>query len=159
MEYKKKIHRNSKTRKNGLQKTLSFRPARSNSFLSNKSFKVDYRNGKRHSAVSNTFCDISQDKDEVTSVSSVRAAAPQLSPNGQPFFCDKERRELINHQMSHEPYHIVDSESNSKYRKLQKMFSLPFPSTQHDIDDVNSCKISPHLEISHNLSGTQKLNI
>jgi hypothetical protein len=160
MEYKKKQIKSSKERKNGLQKALSLKPARSNSFVQHK---TDYRNGKRHSAVSSTFFDINHDKGEVSSLTIATADTSQLSPNGQPFFCDKEKSELINHPSPNEPNHVVvEMESTSKYRRLQKMFSVPFSSTTtQDIDEENSMTQNTYEETTNSFLGryTMKIHI
>ena len=135
-----------------MQKAFSLRPARSNSFVQHK---TDYRNGKRHSAVSSTFLDINHDKEEVNSLTTATAETSHLSPNGQPFFCDKEKNELINHPRPNEPNRVVvEEESTSKYRRLQKMFSVPFASTTNqDIHDENLMTPNTYQETTNAFSG------
>ena len=158
MEYKKKHSKTIKERKNGLQKALSLRPARTNSFVQHK---TDYRNGKRNSAVSSTFFDIKPDTEEVSSVTNASADNSHLSHNGQPFFCANENSELINHPRPNEPNQVVvEIESTSKYRRLQKMFSVPFSSPpNYDADDENLVTQNTYQETANASLGNYYLKI
>ena len=157
MEYKKKLSKEHKDkRKSGLRKTFSFRPSskRSNSILEHE---VEYRNGKRHSAVPSSFRDFYlQNPEESTPLTSSNVLPQHPTSNGQPFLCDnwENKKTLNDNQMSRKLHHHSSApESKLKYSRLQKMLSVPYNSktTHEDNDDNNS--LSPYLETPHNLSG------
>ena len=158
MEYKKKLSKERREkRKNGLRKTLSFRPStESNGILEHKEI---YRNSKRHSAVPSTFNDllIETPSKSISSTSSINLQQHPIS-NGQTHFCDsfEKKKTQINHQVSQESHHLLsESEPKYKYQKLQKMLSLPYGSTTacQEKEELNSSKLSPNLENCYNFSG------
>ena len=148
MEYKKKMSGSIKRRKNGLQKAYSCRPSRVDSFMHH--YTSD-DNGKRHSVVSNNSCNTSHDKEELVSLTSSNHQV--VNSSGRPFFCAKDQKEFDNHEMSHRVPQVANIEANSKYSRLQKMFSVPSSIKHHDIEDANFTRFEPCVENLHGISG------